>query len=74
MSQRRLHSLIEAVLNTMFGFGISVAVGYYVYPLFGWNASLTDVSTLTAIFTGLSILRGYIVRRIFNWAHERGWK
>lgn len=72
--QRRLISLLEALANTAFGFGISVCVGLVIYPLFGWNATLMDVSALTAIYTAISIVRGYIVRRVFNWMHARGWR
>lgn len=74
MSQRRLTSFIEAVVNTGLGFGISVVAGVLVYPLFGVTFRLYELTAITAIFTVLSIVRGYIVRRIFVWTHRKGWK
>jgi len=74
MSQRRLYSLIEALFNTGVGFGISVAAGVVVYPMFGHSFGLIQLSGITAIFTAISILRGYVVRRLFNWMHGRGWR
>ena len=71
--QRRLVSLIEAVVGTCSGFGVSVLVGVFLYPLFGVTFSLAELSGITAVFTGLSILRGFLVRRLFNMAHVRGW-
>ncbi|MBM3619006.1 MAG: hypothetical protein FJX23_10755, partial [Alphaproteobacteria bacterium] len=38
-----------------------------VYPLFNMDVSMTTNLALTAIFTGVSIARGYCVRRLFNW-------
>jgi len=67
-------SLIEASMNTMVGFGISVAAGVYVYPLFGISLSVLEISGITTVFTAISIARGYIVRRLFVWAHSRGWR
>lgn len=72
--QRRLHSFIEACLNTGLGFGISVLAGVFVYPLFGVSFSVIELTGITAIFTVISILRGYIVRRLFNWMHIKGWR
>ena len=70
MSQRRLTSFVEAAFNTGLGFGISVAAGVLVYPLFHVELRLIDITGVTAIFTVISVLRGYIVRRLFNWLHS----
>jgi hypothetical protein len=74
VAQRRLHSFIEATLNTGAGFLISIAAGLVVYPMFGHTFRLIEVTGITAIFTVLSIARSYIVRRLFNWMHQRGWR
>lgn len=66
MPQRRLVSLIEALFNTGLGFGISIATGVLVYPLFDVQLRITEISGITAIFTATSIIRGYIVRRLFT--------
>lgn len=67
-------SLIESAANTLFGFGISVAGGFLIYPLFGVTFRLAELSAITAFFTVISILRGYIVRRVFVWMHSKGWR
>lgn len=66
MNQTRLGSLIEAILNTAFGFVVSVALSLIVYPLFGHSFTLAQNIGITAIFTVASVARGYVVRRLFN--------
>lgn len=65
-TQTRIGSLIEACANTAIGFGISIALGAIIYPLFGHRFELVQLTGITAIFTAASIARGYIVRRWFN--------
>lgn len=66
MRQTRLVSLIEATLNTVFGFILS----FLIWPVAAW---ITGVEYDTAqhwgivgIFTMFSIIRGYVIRRFFN--------
>lgn len=66
MTQTRLGSLIESVINVAFGFVISLTVGHFVFPSFGWNITPATNVQITLIFTVTSILRQYIVRRWFN--------
>lgn len=72
--QRRLVSFLEALFNTGVGFGLSIGVGVVVYPLFGHKFSIPELTGITTIFTLVSILRGYVVRRLFNWMHIKGWR
>ena len=66
MNQTRLGSLIEALLNTAIGFGVSLALAAVVYPLFGHAFTLAQNVGITCIFTVASIARSYAVRRWFN--------
>lgn len=66
MSQSRLSSFVEACINTLIGFILSIALSFVVYPLFGAHFTLAQNAGITAIFTIASIARGYIVRRYFN--------
>lgn len=66
MDQTRKSSLIEAIINTMIGFGITLAISPIIYPLFGHVFTFSQNVGITAIFTVTSILRGYAVRRWFN--------
>lgn len=46
---------------------MTIIVAKLVYPLFGWDAPMDKVLGITIIFTVLSIARGYIMRRIFDY-------
>ena len=66
MSQRRLHSAVEAVANVAIGFGVALATQIIVFPWFGLAVALTDQVGIALIFTAVSIVRSYAVRRLFN--------
>lgn len=68
MQSRRL-SLIEALTGTAIGFAASVLLGLFIYPKYGFQPTLGDNVELTLAFTVLSVVRGYLVRRAFNYAH-----
>ncbi len=70
--QTRLMSLIETCLSTAIGFAVSFGLGAVVYPLLGWAVTPGQNAIVVLIFTVASILRGYCVRRLFNWVHGRG--
>ena len=66
MEQSKFGSLIEACINTAIGFMTTLVLAPIVYPLFGHSFTLAQNLGITAIFTVMSILRGYAVRRWFN--------
>jgi len=51
------------------GFALAVAAQIVVFPWFGLHASLGENLTIGALFTGISLLRSYALRRLF----ERRW-
>jgi hypothetical protein len=59
-------SLIETITSTAIGYSVAVATQLTVFPLFGINIPLQDNLAIGAIFTVVSIVRGYVVRRVFN--------
>jgi uncharacterized membrane protein (DUF485 family) len=67
MSQTRRMSLLETVVSLVIGFAVSVLASYVVYPLHGHSFSLGQNISITLIFTVLSLVRGYVVRRAFNY-------
>ena len=71
MSQSRLMSLVEAVANTTVGYLVAVATQFAVFPLFRIELTLTRIMALGAVFTGVSILRGYALRRLFETLRRR---
>jgi hypothetical protein len=66
MKQSRRMSLIEAITNVAVGFGLAIATQMLVFPLFGLQASFADNLALGSIFTGISIARSYLLRRLFE--------
>ena len=66
MKQSRTMSLVEAIANVGVGFGVAVLAQIVVFPLFGLDVPFTDNLAIGAIFTGLSIVRSYAVRRLFE--------
>lgn len=66
MTQTRLGSLVEAVINVLIGFGINFTANALIFPLFGWHISASQNITLGLIYTAISVARSYVVRRWFN--------
>ena len=64
--QSKRGSLIETLTNVGMGWFISFIANMLVLPLFGYNINLTDGVLISIIFTIVSIIRSYAVRRIFN--------
>lgn len=62
--QSRLGSLIEAAANVAVGYAIAVATQLAVFPLFGIEAAVFDAFAIGAIFTAVSIVRSYALRRL----------
>ena len=64
--QSKRDSLIETLTNVGIGWFISFIANMLVLPLFGYNINLTDGVLISIIFTAISVIRGYVVRRWFN--------
>jgi low affinity Fe/Cu permease len=71
MGQTKLASMLEAQVNLVVGFMLSMVVWAVVGPLFGYEVTLVDNLGITACFTVFSFLRAYCLRRLFNWLHIR---
>lgn len=72
MSQSRLGSFVESCVNTAVGFGINFMANMLVLPLFGFKVTGEQAFWMGVIFTVISVVRGYSLRRLFNAAHRRG--
>lgn len=66
MSQSRKGSIAEAITNTCIGFGINYTANLLIFPLFGMHISLANNFLMGIIYTGISIARSYVLRRVFN--------
>lgn len=65
MSQSRLMSAAEALSGVVAGFLVAVLVQALAFPAFGVEVSLAQNLGISSLFTGLSLMRGYVVRRVF---------
>lgn len=70
--QTRKHSLIESLANVVVGYGVAVATQIAVFPLFGIETSLSANLGIGLVFTVVSIVRSYALRRVFNAIALRG--
>lgn len=66
MKQSKLMSWVETCLNTAIGFAIAMATQMLVFPLFGYSPPLSTNFKIALIFTVVSIVRGFILRRLFE--------
>lgn len=67
MHQTRLESLIEACINVLIGFGVSVVANFVVFPMVGVSASTGQILWIGLAMTFISVARSYLVRR---WAQK----
>lgn len=67
--QTRFASFIESCLNVLIGFGVALLSQLLVFPLFGIHIPLSQNLAIGLIFTVISIIRSYWVRRLFNYLH-----
>lgn len=72
MKQSRLMSLVEAIANVVIGFAIAVLTQLIAFPWFGLATRLSDALAIGGIFTVVSIIRSFALRRIFEALQVRG--
>lgn len=66
MTQTRLGSLIEAIINVLIGFCINFSANMMIFPMFGFHITPGANFLLGMIYTVISVVRSYAVRRWFN--------
>lgn len=64
--QSKKQSLIETLISVFLGWLIGVILNLTVLPLFDYNITVTDSLLVSLIFTAISVIRSYIIRRFFN--------
>ena len=65
--QTKKMSLIETIVSVAIGYVVALLSQIVVFPLFDIEVSLIDNLLIGLLFTVISIIRGYYVRRLFNW-------
>jgi hypothetical protein len=66
MEQTKLGSFYEALINIIIGWTINFTANMTIFPLFGWEISIEQNIWLGTIYTVISLVRSYIIRRWFN--------
>lgn len=68
--QTKFQSFIESCLNIAIGYGVALATQLLVFPLYGMKVDISGNIQIGAIFTVVSLVRSYAIRRFFNWRHD----
>lgn len=66
MSQSRKHSILETLANIAIGYVVAIAAQCVVFPMFGIHEPLGKQMGIGLAFTGISLVRSYALRRLFN--------
>jgi hypothetical protein len=64
--QSKVLSLIESIVNVIVGLVISFLTQSFIFGIYDIHLSLISNITITLFFTFISVLRSYIIRRLFN--------
>lgn len=65
-TQTRLGSLYEALINIVIGYWVNFFANLLILPLFGFHVTLAQNLKIGLLFTAVSIVRQYVIRRWFN--------
>lgn len=69
IGQSRRHSAIESCMNIAVGILVAYLTQLLVFPLFDIHISHSAHIGITLIFTFVSFIRSYFLRRVFNYLH-----
>jgi len=71
MGQSRHMSAVEAMVGAAIGYIVAVATQMVVFPLFGLRVGVIENLGIGVAFTAVSVVRSYLVRRLFERLHRR---
>lgn len=64
--QSKIHSITEVICGTLIGYLVAVFTQKMIFPIYGIQVSSIQNYEIAAVFTAVSLVRGYAVRRVFN--------
>jgi len=68
MSQSKIGSIVEQVINISSGFVLAMIIfQFIVIPFWDLQIGVAENFWITCIYTTASLIRGYLWRRLFNW-------
>ena len=65
--QSRRGSAWETTGSTVVGLAVSYVLAATVLPAYGMEAGVREFGQIAVIFTGASLVRGYVIRRLAVW-------
>lgn len=64
--QSKRASLVESIVSTAVGFVVAMIIQVTVPPMFGAHLQLHQDFAIVGVFTAASIIRQYVLHRVFN--------
>lgn len=65
--QTRRRSVAEAITMTVLGLAYAIPLNWFLYSKVQWPSAWTFAVVNTLIFTVMSVIFKYSIRRLFNW-------
>jgi hypothetical protein len=62
--------MAETVASVAIGYVVALLSQLAIFPVLGLQVTLIENLLIGVWFTVISIVRGYYVRRFFNWLHR----
>ena len=66
MGQSRRISAVAAIVGTVIGYIVAEATQMVIFPIFGLQAGVIENLGIGLVFTAVSAVRSYLVRRLFE--------
>ena len=66
VGQSPKHSFYESLTNVIIGYFVAIGSQMLILPLYGIHIPIEQNLTMGLLFTVISLLRTYIIRRWFN--------
>ncbi len=70
MTQTRSLSAVEAATNVILGWMVALITQVLIFPVLGLQVMLWQNMMLSGVFTTVSFLRSYVLRRLFIWLNR----
>lgn len=71
LMQTRLQSVLEVTVNYIMGYLLAWVTMQYLLNWLGYHVQKKESSGIVMVFTVISVIRSYVIRRLFNWIHSR---
>ena len=70
--QSKTSSATESLFNILFGFWVAVLAQIIIFPWFDIDVNMQQNIFISMLFTVVSFIRSYALRRLFNYLQVKG--